>query len=200
MLKRMRCLWRNLKLLSTEEVSRVLSRSALQGKILSAVANAAPSCSIHPHVIIRGLPQGSLTLGDEVRIESGSILSLGDEHNGYGSLTVGDRCWIGQYNNIRTGGADITIGNNCLISQFCSVIGTNHGLEKDCLVKDAPAMSSKSGVQVGDDVWLGAGCVLLPGVTIGAGAVIGANSVVTHNVPENEVWAGVPAQKIKSRV
>lgn len=199
MIKRLQNLWRNLRLLSSDEISRVLTQSAEQGKALSAVAKASPSCSIHPQVIIRGLSRGSLALGVNVRIESGSVLSLGDEHNGYGSLTVGDTCWIGEYNNIRTGGSDIRIGHNCLISQFCSLIGTNHGLARDGLLKDAPPMSNKRGVHVGNDVWLGAGCVLLPGVNIGDGAVIAANSVVTHHVPANEVWAGVPAEKIKSR-
>jgi acetyltransferase-like isoleucine patch superfamily enzyme len=52
---------------------------------------------------------------------------------------------------------------------------------------------------IGDDVWLGAGAVITPGVRIGTGAVIGANCVVTHDVPEYEIWGGVPARRIGSR-
>jgi acetyltransferase-like isoleucine patch superfamily enzyme len=50
-----------------------------------------------------------------------------------------------------------------------------------------------------DDVWLGAGVVVTPGVTIARGAVVGANAVVTKDVPEYEIWAGVPARRIGER-
>ena len=58
---------------------------------------------------------------------------------------------------------------------------------------------SRETIPVGDDVWLGAGAVVVAGVTIGEGAVIGANSVVTRDVPSNEIWAGAPARKIGER-
>ena len=60
-------------------------------------------------------------------------------------------------------------------------------------------MDGPNGIEIGDDVWIGAGAVITPGVMVGRGAVIGANSVVTHHVPEYEVWAGVPARKIGER-
>jgi len=50
---------------------------------------------------------------------------------------------------------------------------------------------------VGANVWVGANCVLLPGVTIGDNALIAAGSVVTRDVPPNEIWGGVPARKLK---
>ncbi len=52
-------------------------------------------------------------------------------------------------------------------------------------------------VVIGDDVWIGGGCVILPGVTIGNNAVIGAGAVVTRDVPPNSVVVGVPARKVK---
>lgn len=54
-------------------------------------------------------------------------------------------------------------------------------------------------VTVGNDVWIGHGAVIMPGVTIGNGAVIGANSVVTRDVGPFEVFAGVPARRLKMR-
>lgn len=101
-----------------------------------------------------------------------------------------------QYNNIRASeSADIKIGKNCLISQFCSLIEATHSLSSNKPVIEQPLDKSKKGIELGHDVWIGAGVTILPNVTIGAGPVIGANSVVTHLVPPNEVWAGVPAKK-----
>ena len=57
----------------------------------------------------------------------------------------------------------------------------------------------KAPVVIEDDVWLGTHVVVLPGVTIGKGAIIGASSVVTKDIPAYEVWAGVPAKFIKRR-
>ena len=54
-------------------------------------------------------------------------------------------------------------------------------------------------IKIHSDVWIGAGAIVLSGVTIGVGAVIGAGSVVTHDVPPYEIWAGNPAKKIRNR-
>ena len=52
-------------------------------------------------------------------------------------------------------------------------------------------------IRIGADVWIGHGAIILPNVTVGDGATIGAGSVVTHNVPANDIVAGVPARSIK---
>lgn len=52
-------------------------------------------------------------------------------------------------------------------------------------------------VHIGDNVWIGEGAAVMPGVTIGNGVIIGANAVVTHDVPDNVIVAGVPAKPIK---
>ena len=55
-------------------------------------------------------------------------------------------------------------------------------------------------IEIKNNVWIGGGCILLPGVTIGENSVIGAGSVVTKDIPAREVWAGNPAKFIKKRV
>jgi acetyltransferase-like isoleucine patch superfamily enzyme len=155
---------------------------------------------IHDDVLIQGWAPDRLRLERDVRVEKGTILALGDEVNGYGTLHIGERSWIGQYNNFRLArGADIRIGAGCLVSQFCSLIGANHRIARGTKLQDSPCDDSRTGIVIGDDVWLGAGVAVMPAVSIGTGAVIGANSVVTADVPEFEIWAGAPARKIGER-
>lgn len=53
-------------------------------------------------------------------------------------------------------------------------------------------------VRIGNNVWIGEGAAVMPGVTVGNGVIIGTNAVVTHDVPDNTIVAGVPAKPIKS--
>jgi acetyltransferase-like isoleucine patch superfamily enzyme len=120
--------------------------------------------------------------------------------NGWGNLEIGRNSWVGQYNNFRLSDqATILVGNDCLISQFCSLVASNHDTRGHHLMSQRPPDGRKLGVRIEDGVWLGAGCVVLPGVSIGQGAVIGSNSVVTADVPAFEIWAGLPARKIGER-
>ena len=61
------------------------------------------------------------------------------------------------------------------------------------------SLITKGGIQIGDDVWLGYGTIVLDGVHIGKGAVVGAGSVVNQDVPAGTIAAGVPARVIKTR-
>lgn len=114
-------------------------------------------------------------------------------------LTIGDNTYIGECNNIRASGGTIQIGSNCLISQHISIIATNHKYSKDTEISMQPWSVENNYVKIGDDVWIGAHCVLLPGVSIGNGAIIGAGSVVTKSVRDYEIVAGNPARFIKER-
>jgi acetyltransferase-like isoleucine patch superfamily enzyme len=64
---------------------------------------------------------------------------------------------------------------------------------------DAAWETSKTSVEIEEDVWIGANCVILPGVTIGRGAVIGAGSVVTKSVPAYSIYVGNPAKLMRMR-
>ncbi|MEO6258905.1 MAG: acyltransferase, partial [Thermoanaerobaculia bacterium] len=96
-------------------------------------------------------------------------------------------------------GTTIRIGEGCLIAQFCTIVAANHDLSRRSRMIDAPCSTEKTGVTIGDDVWIGAGAIILPGVAIASGAVIAAGSVVTHAVGPFEIWAGNPARQISSR-
>jgi carbonic anhydrase/acetyltransferase-like protein (isoleucine patch superfamily) len=159
-----------------------------------------PTARIHDDAEIIDWRNGALQLGDGVTIEKGTIVTLGDSHNGYGAITIGAGSWIGQYNNLRvTGGTRLSIGANCLISQFCTLVTSNHQTQRARLIQSMPTIANVPELILGNDVWVGAGTCVLPGVVVHDGAVIGANSVVTNDVPAYEIWAGNPARKISQR-
>ncbi len=168
---------------------------------IEQITKKFPEVTIDADVLIQGWPYGDLVLEGGVRIEKGSMLALGDAFNGYGKLAIGRNTWIGQYNNFRLAkDTFISIGNDCLISQFCSLIAANHSIDKKVLIRENKCDLKKVSITVHNDVWLGVGVAILPGVVIGNGAVVGANSVVTKSIPAYEIWAGSPACKIGDRV
>jgi acetyltransferase-like isoleucine patch superfamily enzyme len=114
-----------------------------------------------------------------------------------GRLIVGDRSTISTGANIRAAGGTIRIGVGSNIAQHAAVVASNHQVWKGARYFTTPWDETRTGVDIGSNVWVGAKSIVLPGVSIGDGAVIAAGSVVTGDVPADEVWGGVPARKIK---
>lgn len=112
-------------------------------------------------------------------------------------LEVGERTYIGEFNNIRCAGAPIRIGRHCLVSQHITIVGSNHGTAPGTPIVDQPWTGD--GVVIGDDVWIGAGAVILPGARIGDGCVIAANSTVKGEIPAGSIVAGSPATVLRHR-
>ena len=95
----------------------------------------------------------------------------------------------------------ITIGNNLLTGTNVLITDNAHGLSTTESLNLPPRqrpLSSSGPVVIGNNVWLGNNVCVLPGVSIGDGAIVGANSVVTHDIPPFTVAAGMPAHIIKS--
>ena len=113
-------------------------------------------------------------------------------------IKIGKNCYIGAYCNIRPVDEEIIIGNDVQIAQFVSIIGANHRYE-DRNIKIAPDDLVSGTVVIEDNAWIGANAVILPEVTIGKGAIIGAGAVVTKDVPAYAIVGGVPAKVIKYR-
>lgn len=114
------------------------------------------------------------------------------------NISIGKNTTINDFANFRFKEGKIIIGQNCLFAQHVTIVTNSHMFEdKDTLIVDQGMYVGD--VVVKDDVWIGTNVTIMPGITIGRGAVIGASSVVTKNVPEYEVWAGIPARKIDER-
>lgn len=97
----------------------------------------------------------------------------------------------------------ITIGDNCLFGSRIYITDHNHGDTSDGMIASPPVkrpLISKGAVVIEKNVWVGEGVVIMPGISIGENSIIGANSVVTKDVPKNTVVAGVPAKILKQLV
>lgn len=113
------------------------------------------------------------------------------------NVSIGNEVYINRYCELDA--ADrLSIGNFVKIGAFSAIYTSNHRYDRI----DVPIFKQDYKTQpvvIGDDVWIGAHVIILPGVTIHDGAIVGAGSVVTHDVAKYSIVAGVPAKCIKNR-
>jgi acetyltransferase-like isoleucine patch superfamily enzyme len=193
-------LFRAARLLSHPQGVSCLIEAVRLHSVRSTVLSDCPELVLKGNSLFQSYQPNCLKVAGRVIIEHGCVFGFGESRNGVGEMEIGAGTWVGEYNNFRlTGGTKIVIGADCLISQFCSFISANHGVEISEPIKQQPNDLSRKDITIGDGVWIGAGAVILPGVQVGNGSVIGANSTVTKNVPSMEIWAGSPAVKIRAR-
>lgn len=115
-----------------------------------------------------------------------------------GKLILEDSASLGLGVDIRAAGGTIRIGAHSAISQYNVLVAANHSTRVGELYKHVPWDEERCGIDIGMNVWTGAGCVILPGTVIGDNSVIAAGSVVRGTVPPGELWGGVPARRIKT--
>ena len=143
---------------------------------------------IHSSVRMDTPPYRRFVLGDYSVVESYSCIN-----NAVGDVVIGHHTRVGIHNTII---GPVTIGNHVNLAQGITVTALNHNFSNPDLRIDEQGVSTKA-VTIGDDIWIGANAVVLPGVTVGNHSVVAAGAVVTADVPEGCVVAGVPAKVIK---
>ena len=140
-----------------------------------------------------------ISIGDDTLIGPGVALSAGmvpgQECISKVVVSIGDRCLIGRGSGI-VGHFSIEIGNDVWTGHHVYITDQNHGYE-DVTRPISQQSQPERPVVIGDGSWLGHGAVVLPGVTIGKHVVIGANSVVTKDIPDFSVAVGSPARVIR---
>lgn len=148
-------------------------------------------------VCLRGSNTFFQSRKNSIKVGKGSVIGLNVKlSSGFGGLiVVKNRVGIFDYTIIDIH-SRLEIGENTLISPFCYITDYDHVLRD----KNIPII--KQGyktfpIKIGKNVWLGAKVIVLKGVTIGDNTIIGAGSVVTHDIPANCVAVGVPARVIK---
>lgn len=114
-------------------------------------------------------------------------------------ITLGDRCHVGEHVCLWAGNSTgrITLGDDVMIGPNAVVTASDYGLAEGT----PPAFQPKNerDIVIREGVWIGANAVITAGVTIEAGCIVGAGSVVTRDLPANMICAGAPARPIKPR-
>ena len=146
------------------------------------------NCLIEKHSKLVG--GRKLNLGDSVVIKTGSIIKSGDLEKS--KIVIGDRTNINEYCYL-DGVGGLLIGNDVLVAPQCSINSSGHEF-KNPDMKIIDQSRRLSTVIIEDDVWIGANSTIVPGVKIGKGAVVGAGSVVTKDLPPYSISMGVPAK------
>lgn len=134
-------------------------------------------------------PYRRFSLGRHSVVESFCCIN-----NAVGDVVIGDHTRIGIHNTVI---GPVTIGSHVNLAQGITVTALNHNFEETGKRIDQQGVSTNP-VVIGDDVWIGANAVILPGVTLGNHCVIAAGAVVTKDVPPHSLVAGVPAKIIKT--
>lgn len=174
------------------KIGSLLSEMILGVFSLSFLKAIATSFSyyIHEHVTWRRKLKNK---GKHIRIHSRA--SIRNAHN----ITMGNNvritmdCCIWAEQRSR-----IYIGNDVLIGPGAKMFCGNHGTKLNGIPMTFQERR-EADITIGNDVWIGANCVITSGVTISDGVIVAAGSVVTKDVPENTIVGGVPAKTIKER-
>jgi acetyltransferase-like isoleucine patch superfamily enzyme len=136
--------------------------------------------------------KGRIQLQDDVWLSRGSLLITAETE-----ITIEARAYIG-HRCVLYGHGGIRIGQDALLANDVQLICGNHTFaRRDIPIRDQPG--EEQPIVVEEDVWLGASAIVLGGVTIGQGAVVGAGSIVTHDLPPFSIARGVPARIVGER-
>lgn len=156
--------------------------------------------------ILQGGGESRISIGDNSHIGSHCILGCWKQYNTFDGqqifnpeITIGDNCSVGEYSQI-TAVSRITIGDGLLTGRFVYIGDNSHGglsFEESQIRPALRPLQSKGEIVIGNNVWIGDKVTILGGVTIGDNVIIAANAVVTKDLPNNCVAAGIPAHIIK---
>ncbi len=140
----------------------------------------------------------AISVGRNVLIRKGARLeAVGTDSSNGPKLIIGDGTAIQFYFHCGAAGR-VTIGRNVLVGGRVYITDHDHSYdEPDLSARENPRLRVAP-VEIGDGAFLGEGCVILKGVRVGKRAVVAANAVVTHDVPDFAVVAGIPARVIKT--
>jgi acetyltransferase-like isoleucine patch superfamily enzyme len=159
---------------------------------------------------------GQINIGDDFVTDNNVVLDSKGENSG---ISIGDSTFIGNSTIFSCASAHIKVGNNVSIGPNCYIRASRGNVTLGSFITigphtviisgnpdykrlDIPMMNqegSSKGISIGDDVWIGVGVRIIDGVKIGNGCVLGAGAVVTSDIPDYSIAAGVPAKVVAVR-
>lgn len=142
--------------------------------------------------VLEAFEEGRLQIGEHTLLEPGVwITAPGDAR-----VVIGDGCFL-NLGVMVAAQQLVEIGDHCMFANGCFVTDGNHRFDDPDLPVPYQGFTSKGPTRIGDNVWCGANVVITSGVTIGRRCVIGANSVVTTDLPDHTIAAGAPAKPLR---
>lgn len=164
----------------------------IPASIRSVVYFKRPDVLIGKRVEIKGICF-DIKVGDTFEVYSGAVLEFGH----CSKVEIGNNCLF-SYGVIFQCFSEISIGNDVQIGEYTSLRDTTHSYSSSEIpIKYQSNLSL--GIKIEDDVWIGRGCIILPGTVIERGVIIGANSLVKGKLEAYGVYGGSPARLIKKR-
>lgn len=178
----------------------------------SLFAEAGRGLVIGRNVVIRR--PGKIKIGKNVTIDDNALIDGGVHGiNISDGVTINRNCVIKAKSGIINIGENSNIGGNTVISSYsgieigtsvlvaggCHISGGGYNFSDNKATMMEQGVYTKGPIEVGDDVWIAAGAIVLDGVKIGKHAIVGAGAVVVKDINENGIVAGVPARLLRSR-
>lgn len=143
-------------------------------------------------------PKAEVELNSLLKMGRGTVVSSFSKIKANGPMNIGENVSIGTNCFISSDAGGVNIGEYSMIGSNACIIGNNYQYNE----LDVPIClqeKTSKGIEIGDNVWIGSGCVILDGATIGNGAIITPNSVISGKIPENAIAQGNPAKVIFTR-
>ncbi len=141
--------------------------------------------------------------GTVIRIQAGAMVDAFVKikpAGGSGDVVIGENCYINSGTVIYSGNG-VTMGNGVLIAANCTLAPVNHAFrERGRTVREQGFLPSKGGIVIEDDVWIGAGSVILDGAVLRKGCIIGAASLVVGEVEAYSINVGNPLKRVGERL
>lgn len=196
-------LWSNLYTIEISQRIKFKCNEIYSLWIQHALGKVGDNCRFVYPLILQGGGYKSIAIGTNTCIDHHTILGcwnhFGKDEKYCPEIVIGNNCSIGEYNHITAIGR-ISIGDGLLTGRFVYIGDNNHGgisFEEAEIPPVKRKLKSKGEIVIGKNVWIGDKCTILGGVTIGDNVIVGANAVVTHDIPPYSVVGGNPAKVIK---
>lgn len=167
-------------------------RKRLRRRVLDSRHNASIHSTAEVNAGVKLGADGSIVVEEGCFVGEGVVFDPSG-----GSIRLGRNSLVNVY-TVLIGHGGIDVGEDVLVGPHTTIVAADHTYaDRERRINAQPI--SAEGIEIGSDVWIGANCTVLDGVSVGDGAVVAAGSVVVDSVPPHTVVGGVPAEELSRR-